>query len=196
MNKMDDYFELLNMNYESAVSFLLDKYGPATDDYFKEKSYERFLKGEIKSISRGNTSRTLEGLYCHHINENKYLKMADVNYIKRQKIPFSLQTKDKLVYCDLIEHAILHTIISRETKNSYGRPGLDTYLIPNIIDWYIEGNVPTQQWQLNCYKKSFLEVDQAKTILKAIKKAQGNNIIRKDSSKGFFAAIANFLKDI
>ena len=165
---MGEYLELLNRDYSNAVSFLLEKYGVATDDYFKEKSYERFFEGKIKSIGKGKISRTSEGLYCHHIDENKYQKMADSNFIKNQNIPFSAQTKERLVYCDLIEHTILHAIISRETDNRYGRQGLITFLIPNILDWYIRGMEPYKEWELNCYNKSFLEYEEAEKILNAI----------------------------
>ena len=82
---MGEYLELLNRDYSNAVSFLLEKYGVATDDYFKEKSYERFFEGKIKSIGKGKISRTSEGLYCHHIDENKYQKM-DVIETKNEKI--------------------------------------------------------------------------------------------------------------
>lgn len=165
MNKMEEYLQLLNRDYSNAVSFLLDKYGVATDDYFKEKSYNKFFNGEIKSIGRGKISRTSEGLYCHHIDENKYQKMTDSNFIKIQNIPFSAQKKERLVYCDLIEHTILHTIISRETESRYGKQGLITFLIPNILDWYIHEMKPSKEWELNCYKKSFLESEDAFEML-------------------------------
>lgn len=38
------YDSLLNMSYEEAIHYLLNKYGEVSDDYFKEKSYARFLR--------------------------------------------------------------------------------------------------------------------------------------------------------
>ena len=55
------YNSLLNMSYEEAIHYLLNKYGEVSDDYFKEKSYARFLRGEIKTITKGKYSKTSEG---------------------------------------------------------------------------------------------------------------------------------------
>ena len=165
MNKTEEYLLLMDKNYDEAVSYLLKKYGAATDDYFRENSYNRFMNSEIKSITKGKTTRTSEGLYCHHIEENKYLKMTDFNYIKNQRIPFSAHTKDKLVYCNLVEHAILHMIIARETNNKYGKLGLDTYLKPMIYDWYVLKMIPNSGWQKHCYDKAFLNAKEAEEII-------------------------------
>ena len=100
VDKYNSYLELLSKTYEEAVIFLLQKYGPAQDDYFREKSYQRFLNGEIKSITKGKTTRTNEGLYCHHIDENKWLKASDKEFVRKYQIPFESQRKDRLIYCD------------------------------------------------------------------------------------------------
>lgn len=93
MSNYEEYKDLLSKSYDEAVEFLLQKYGPAQDDYFREKSYKRFMNKEIKSIAKGNISRTSEGLYCHHIDEKIMLKMADFSFIKIDKIPFDYQKK-------------------------------------------------------------------------------------------------------
>ena len=49
---MDKYMDLLEMSYIDAVNVLLKRYGPATDDYFNEVSYERLLNGDIKSVTK------------------------------------------------------------------------------------------------------------------------------------------------
>ena len=43
---------MLTYQYNEAVEYLLKKYGKARDDYFREQSYERFLKGEIKKLQK------------------------------------------------------------------------------------------------------------------------------------------------
>lgn len=169
METTNYYLELLNLNYDEVVANLLEKYGPAKDDYYRESSYKRFLNGEIKSITKGKYTRTSEGLYCHHIYENQYEKMADKDYIKRQKIPHEFQRKENLVYCNLIEHAILHAIIAKETQNKFGIKGLQTYMLDSIRDWYVYGIKPLQEWELNCYARSFVEEDQADFIIASIK---------------------------
>ncbi len=42
------YSKLLNLSYNDLVNFLIEKYETVKDNYFKENSYNRFLRGEIK----------------------------------------------------------------------------------------------------------------------------------------------------
>ena len=106
--KYNEYSQLLDATYSQAVAYLLNKYGAVTDDYYKEKSYTRFLNGEIKSISKGKYTRASEGLYCHHISEDKFQNLSDLRFISEFKYSYNVQKKENLVYCDLIEHLILH----------------------------------------------------------------------------------------
>jgi|SRR5690625_3823144 len=170
-----EYKDLLSKTYDKAVDCLLQKYGPAQDDYFREKSYQKFMNGEIKSISKGKISRTNEGLYCHHIDEIKELNIANPLFIKRKNIPFEYQKKDRLVYCDLIEHTILHVLITKETSNTFGYLGYETFLKPMIEDWYLNKSIPNPGWMKNCYNKSFLDPQDAFNILKEMQRALGES---------------------
>lgn len=165
MPRYNKYKSLLLKSYDEAVIYLLNKYGPANDDFFREKSYYRYLNGEIKNITKGKYSRTNEGLFCHHIDEIQELKISDQTFVKRNNIPFKYQKKDRLVYCDLIEHTILHILITKETSDEFGLPGYLTYLKPMIEDWYIEEIIPKPKWMKNCYAKSFLTPEEAINIL-------------------------------
>lgn len=64
MSSYNEYKDLLLKTYDEAVVFLLQKYGSAQDDYFREKSYKKFMNEEIKNITKGKYPRTSEGLYC------------------------------------------------------------------------------------------------------------------------------------
>lgn len=163
--KLNDYLKLLSLPYKDAVAHLLVKYGSSKNNYFKEASYNRFLKGETSRIEKEYTSRTKDGLYCHHINENKYLNLAQLDYIKDQQPPFEVQRKENLVYCDLAEHVVLHTLISKETNKKFGYPGLSFFLIPQLGDWYINELVPDMNWEKNCYNKAFLTSEDAEKLL-------------------------------
>jgi len=173
MNRYKEYVDLLSKTYDEAVAFLLHKYGPAKDDYYREKSYYRFMNGEIKNITKGKYSRTSEGLYCHHIDEIKELKISDQLFIKRKNIPFEYQKKDRLVYCDLIEHTILHVLITKETSHEFGYLGYEAFLKPIIEEWYIEEKIPSPKWMKNCYDKSFLNPEESVHILKKMQKTIG-----------------------
>lgn len=184
MGDYKEYQDLLLKNYDEAVDFLLQKYGPAQDNYFKEKSYKRFMNKEIKSIGKGNISRTSEGLYCHHIDENIMLKISDPVFIREYKIPFEYQKKERLVYCDLIEHSILHVLIAKETSSEFGYLGLDFYLLPDIESWYLDKIIPDSEWRKNCYKKAFLVPQEAFDILSEMKKVIGKNYY--ESLSGYY----------
>lgn len=167
--KYQSYLKMLDMTYDEAVKYLLNKYGPATVNYFSEKSYERFVNGEIKSITKGKYSRTIEGLYCHHIKEDRAINLANLDFIKYYKHPYEYHLKEKLVYCDLVEHLILHALIVEENTNiimPYGIGGYVNFLEPQVREWFIDGVVPRPQWMLNCYEKAYIEPAHAETIIR------------------------------
>lgn len=168
--KLKKYIFLLEQPYDVTVQYLLSKYGPATDNYFTEQSYEKFLKGERKTLAKGKISRTSEGLYCHHIDEDKFENMAVESFIRNQEIPYQFQTKERLVYCNLIEHAIMHAQITKETNGKYGYKGLLFFLIPNIGEWFIEQVQPTRTWEINCKNSSFLLPEEARCFLQELEK--------------------------
>lgn len=91
----------LKMTYEELQEYLLKKYGAATCDYFATP--------ECRSRSK-KISRTKEGLYCHHMDEDKGSCLSEVSSAKRQ--PFEWQKKERLVYCNILEHLILHIKIA------------------------------------------------------------------------------------
>lgn len=175
MNSYKEYLDLLARNYEEAVDWLLQKYGPAQDDYFREFSYQRFMNGEIKNITKGKFSRTNEGLYCHHIDEIKWLKISDQNFVKEYNIPFENQQKNRLVYCDLVEHTILHVLIINETSSEYGYPGYEAFLKPSIEEWYLNERMPNPEWMKKCYMKSFLEPQKAFDLVKEMQEVIGES---------------------
>lgn len=53
--KYNEYSQLLDATYSQAVAYLLNKYGAVTDDYYKEKSYTRFLMEKSKVFQKENT---------------------------------------------------------------------------------------------------------------------------------------------
>lgn len=169
MDRLEHYNSLMTMTYDEAVAILQGKYGLAKDDYYRDKSYKRFLKKEIKSITRGEYSRTFEGLYCHHIDENKFINLSNKEVILRNKFPFDLQKKERLVYCDLFEHLILHALIAKETDGKFGIDGYDIYIYPMILDWYIGQEKPLgKEWMMACYQRAYLEPEQTRDLLKKI----------------------------
>ena len=175
MNKY--YQELLNLTYKECCDFLIEKYGEATDDYFSEKSYNRFKNREIKTIQKKKIARTDEGLYCHHIDEDKQILISTPKAILKFDIPYEYQKRDRLVYCNLIEHGILHVLIAKESFENFtignnnqavGVGGYINFIRPNIIQWLINGDIPKLKWMINCRNAVLMERSDAKKIIKFI----------------------------
>lgn len=174
---MEDYIALLSTNYDDLCVHLLDKYGMATDDYFSKKSYERFKNGEIKSPAKKKITRTNEGLYIHHIDEDKQILIANPNAIIKFDIPFTYQEKSRLVYCDLIEHAILHVLIAVKDVEegtrgdgfqAHGIGGYINFIRPQLVQWLIKGVEPKLAWQQNCRKTIMMPVNDAEKLISQI----------------------------
>ena len=84
----------LDMTYSELVEYLLKKYGSAKYDYFCTES--------CKS-KNSKVSRTSEGLYCHHIDEDKAImlsndKFAPNNPFEYHKQNWGRQMEDVLAY--------------------------------------------------------------------------------------------------
>lgn len=158
----------MKMTYDEAVLHLLEKYGGSTVDYFSELSYDRFLKGKNKAPYKRKQGRSLEGLYCHHIDENKFGDMSNKEAILLQNIPFDYQRKERLVFCDLIEHGILHALIMKETDLTLGNKGY--FFARDIIkDWYIFGERPVRvRWLIACCSRAYLTPEEAFNMVKEI----------------------------
>lgn len=93
----------LDMPYDDLVAYLIKKYGPAEYDYFCNESCKTRNK---------KAPRSSEGLECHHIDEDKAIMLSRPDYAARN--PFEYQKADRLVYCNVMEHLILHTKIVEE----------------------------------------------------------------------------------
>lgn len=167
MSKLSYYLELLDLNYDELVVYLLGKYGSASEDFYLESSYNDFISGVVRSIVKGDVSRLKEGLYCHHVDENRIQKLTDLMLIKLGEIPFECQKKDRLVYCDLIEHALLHTLIITESRAKYGRRSLVGYLLPNISEWYAMSIKPIYG-DMTCYECAYLNSEDAMVLISRI----------------------------
>ena len=136
----------LKMTYDELVKYLLDKYGPAEYDYFLNENF----KSKNKKVSR-----TDEGLYCHHIDEDKAIMLSNDKYAVNN--PFEYQKADRLVYCNALEHLILHIKIVEEPRNKnankmelQGIGGAINFLCPQINDYY-NGYEFKQQYLKNIF---------------------------------------------
>ena len=149
MNKDEICIEL-KLPYHELQSYLLKKYGAATCSYFSSPT--------SKSKNR-DVFRTKEGLYCHHMDEDKAYLLSD--YDSAKHYPFEWQTKDHLVYCNILEHLLLHIKISilqhtfpLSTVNSImglSTPGI-MLLCSEINDMFIK-NGTSVPWRQRCFEE-------------------------------------------
>lgn len=121
----------LKMTYENLVLYLKNKYG--------EVQYNYFRTSECKS-KNPKVFRTKEGLFCHHIDENKHPNISKPQIARES--PFESQLAKNLVYCNYLEHIILHIKIFEnyliDEQASCGL-GLSVYMLPEVNSFYEDG---------------------------------------------------------
>lgn len=154
---MTEIEKLLIMNYQDVCFYLKNKYGNITKDYFIDQT---MTKAKIRrSIKRGK-----DGLYIHHIDEDKAIKLSTPAYA--QLAPFAFQKANRLVYCNLLEHLVLHIKIVESTKLKYGCGGIYAYIVPELNDIY-SGVQYQQPWK---QKVSAIVLPLVEDYFKCIKK--------------------------
>lgn len=157
----------LSLSYYDLVDYLLKKYGAAEYDYFSDPSFKRKTRRKV--------TRTDEGLICHHIDEDKGVCLSRKGIAATQ--PFDWQKKERLVYCNYIEHFILHIKIAILRQKSKLKKPEDIskwfttggiYLICNDInDLYINKG-SKKEWLQNCYNQISNNYSEYITLIKLI----------------------------
>lgn len=132
----------LLMNYNDLVASLLKKYGAAKHNYFKDREC---------TINNPLVSRSSEGLFCHHIDEDKAIMLSNDKYAAQN--PFEYQKASRLVYCNLLEHLLLHVKIAEEPRNPDANenelPGIGgaiNFICKQLNDIY-DGKEPADEWR-------------------------------------------------
>ena len=160
----------MEMDYETLVGYLKVKYGAAKCDYFTNAMCNTRSK---------RITRTKEGLFCHHIDEDKGCNLGESNFAREQ--PYEYQKSERLVYCNYLEHLLLHIRIG---KDKYWKehesftfpkefayfivPGI-TYICAEINDLF-EENGSSVEWRNRCFKEIECNFDDYIYILKSFVK--------------------------
>lgn len=140
----------IRMTYYELIEHLRNKYGEAKCDYFHTPDC---------NSRNADVSRTDEGLYCHHIDEDKGSNLSNINQAKMQ--PFEWQKKERLIYCNAIEHLILHIKIAvlrqKEKLRAPYHIGLffstgGIFQICAELNCMFAKNGTTTAWRKKCYK--------------------------------------------
>lgn len=141
------YESMLKMSYQDIVSALLKKYGSAKHNYFKDTA----CKAKNPLVTRTN-----EGLFCHHIDEDKAIMLCNDKFAVNN--PFEYQKADRLVYCNLLEHLLLHVKIAENPSpdaNENELPGIGgaiNFICKDLNDIY-SGKEFSDEWRKNIADK-------------------------------------------
>lgn len=145
----DEIYKELAMSYYDLVDYLINKYGSAKYDYF----YTSECSTKCKKVSR-----TSEGLICHHIREDVGVNLGESPLGK----PFEWQKKENLVYCNHIEHLILHIKIAVLRQKTRLRQPYDVqdfftsggiFQITNTINDLFAFDGTKVKWSIRCYQE-------------------------------------------
>ena len=138
---------LLDSTYYDAVKYFLKKYGAAKHNYFKDTNC---------TTKNPQVTRTSEGLYCHHIDEDKAIMLSNDKFAAAN--PFDYQKANRLVYCNLLEHLLLHVKIAENPNaqaNENELPGIGgaiNFICKDLNDIYA-GKEFTDDWRKTVAEK-------------------------------------------
>jgi hypothetical protein len=155
-----EYEKIKDYNYLEYCDYLQEKYGIGRCD-FMTKSWNKNPK----------ITRTKEGLLAHHKFEDHAIMLSNPLYA--QQNPFEWQLAKNIVYCDYLEHLLLHILIceNQQAVNTHeivGIGGVINFLVPELNDLY-SGWKTSLAWQKNCHDKIINDKAVYLTLLKRFK---------------------------
>ncbi len=156
-----EYDSVKSLNYLEYCDYLQEKYGIGFSDYMT-KSWNKNQK----------VTRTKEGLYAHHKFENHAVLLS--NPTQAQKYPFEWQQAQNIIYCDYLEHLLLHMLICEYPAKTptilepFGICGILDYIVPELNDLY-SGWKTGQAWRKNCHDLVINDKDVYLTLLSRFK---------------------------
>lgn len=152
---MQECEHVKDLSYWEYCDYLQDKYGIGKAPYMTD-NWNPSAK----------CKRAKEGLFAHHKAE-VYVPLLSKKEQARL-FPFEWQEPEWVVYCDYLEHLLLHIMICKnpeplKDKYEVGIGGVVNYIAPMIFQLYA-GSVFEQAWQATCFdrikndKKVYLEL--------------------------------------
>ncbi len=165
--RIEEYQKIKSLDYFEYCDYLQGKYGLAPCDYM--------TKGWNKRVQ---VSRTVEGLYVHHKYENKAIMLSSKEYAQHH--PREWQNAENLVYCDLLEHMLLHILICElppdktasptEAKEVVGIGAVTNYIVPELNDVY-SGRIANRPWEQRCHQQIIDDRDAYILLLQRFQKS-------------------------
>ena len=149
---LEEYELVKNYSYDEYCNYLENKYGKCTENYFS-KSFSRNPK----------VSRTKEGLFAHHRMENIACALSDPETAKY--FPYEYQEAKNIIYCDYLEHLLLHILISciPDIDPDLGIGGVDRLISRLDSIYYSDDDYP--DWEEECINNIIDDEDVYKILL-------------------------------
>lgn len=154
---LEEYKRVRVFGYMDYCDYLKDKYGMVRSCYMTRNG------GSI-----AKKSRTSDGLVVHHIMECKEILLCKKEVALT--CPYEWQEPQNLVYCDYLEHLLLHIKIVEyyaPYKGAVGYGGTD-FIIGELNDVY-SGYKTNQKWREALHNKVINDKDAYLAILKDYK---------------------------
>lgn len=114
---LQEYLKVKDFTYNQYCNYLKEKYGLVPYKY-------------------GSTKNKKPGLFIHHIGENEVAALSNIDVRKTTNSKY--QEPDMLVYCDYLEHILLHIMIGKETAavKNLGLDGPQRFIIPAVRNYF------------------------------------------------------------
>ncbi|MFI3250017.1 MAG: hypothetical protein R3Y07_03550 [Eubacteriales bacterium] len=159
---LTEYNEVATLSYLEYCDYLQEKHGVGKYD-FMTKSWNKNSK----------STRTKEGLIAHHKFEDHAIMLSTKEFA--MQCPFEWQLAENLIYCDYLEHLLLHVLIcespiEEETFGTVGVGGVMNFIAPELNDLY-SGWQTNQPWRANCHE---LVAEDKAVYLEIIKRFKAN----------------------
>lgn len=157
--KLSEYEQVKDFTYLQYCDYLQKKYGLGSAN-FMTKTWKVDRKAK----------RTSEGLLAHHKFEDHAALLA--NEENALNYPYEWQMAENIVYCDYLEHLLLHVLIceypakKNNREDPVGIGGVLQYLVPELNDLY-SGWDTNQAWRKKCHD---LVRDDKETYLVLVKR--------------------------
>ena len=155
---MKEYLQVKDYTYLEYCDYLQKKYGVGLS-YYMTKSWNKNPK----------VTRTKDGLLAHHKMEDKMIMLSTKEFA--MMCPYEWQEKGNIVYCDYLEHLLLHILICKYPSPDK-MPGVDVgvggvidFLVPELNDLY-SGWKTGQTWRKTCHNKVVNDKDVYMALLK------------------------------
>ena len=172
-----EYEKVKNYTYLEYCDYLQQKYGIGKCNYMS-----------ANWIKSNKVTRTKEGLYVHHKYEDHAIMLCNPEFAKNN--PYEWQKKENLIYCNLLEHLLLHQLICEypaENKNDMelvGIGGVVNFIVPELNDVY-SGFTSKQSWRQNCYNAIIDHKDVYLQLIKRYKELHNNPLMVKRLLKSY-----------